>query len=89
MLLALAGCASASPEYIGLEPRRMVIEGTEIRVWQRGDRAQAIRMGWIARGEHGVAMARMVQAIEAVTGCDVRQDFIAGDSGVLNARLEC
>jgi hypothetical protein len=89
LLPLLAGCASPSPEYLGIEPQRRVVEGTEILVWQRGDRAQAIRMGRVGPGGHGPVMARMVAATEDVTGCAVRPDDTHGDSGVLNMRLDC
>lgn len=86
---AVVGCASPSPDYAGITPERRVIDGTDIHVWQRGDRAQAIRTGWVARSDHRDVMARMVQATEAVTGCAVRHEFTEGDSGVLNMRLAC
>jgi hypothetical protein len=87
--LALAGCASPSPEYFGVEPQRRVIDGTEILVWQRGDRAQAIRSGWVGPGGREAAMARMLAATGDATGCAVRPGSPTGDSGVLTMRLDC
>lgn len=83
----LAGCASPSPEYLGVTPQRMQVEGVEIAVWQRGTRAQAIRMGRLPRGRHGATQAAMVAATEALTGCRVTD--AQGDSGVMNMRLSC
>jgi hypothetical protein len=88
-LVALGACASPAPEYFGVAPQTVVIEGTEIHVWQRGDRAQAIRMGRVARGEHGAVMARMVAATETATGCAAIPGQTSGGSSVLNLRLAC
>ncbi len=86
---ALAACASPSPEFFGVTPQRLDVEGTEIVVYHRGDRAQAIRMGFARPGEHGVIIDRMIVAIEQTTGCRVPPGQTDGDSGVLNARLAC
>lgn len=83
----LAGCASPSPEYFGVAPQRVTVEGTEIAVYRRGERAQAIRLGVARRGEHAAILARMVAATEQATGCAVARS--EGDSGVLNMRLSC
>ena len=83
----LSGCASPSPEYFGVTPQRVTVEGTEIAVYRRGDRAQAIRLGGARRGEHGAMRLRMVAATEQATGCAVARS--EGDSGVLNMRLSC
>ena len=85
--LLLAGCASPSAEFFGAPSQRVTVEGVEIVVYHRGARAQAIRMGRLARGEHGVTQARMVVATEQVTGCAVTD--AQGDSGVMTLRLAC
>lgn len=87
LLVALAGCAAPSPEYLGVTPQRITVEGTEIAVFRRGDRAQAIRLGRARRGEHGAIRLRMVAAVEQATGCVVAAS--EGDSGVMNLRLAC
>lgn len=88
-LLLLAACASPSPGYMGVAPQRVVIEGTTIDVWRRGDNAQAIRAGWMSRAEQAAAPARLARAIETATGCALRPGTAEGDSAVLNARLDC
>lgn len=91
LLLAVAplalGCASPSPQYLGVTPTHVTVDGTEIAVWQRGDRAQAIRMGRAARGEHGLIAARMHHAAEQATGCKAAP--VGGDTGVMDFRLTC
>lgn len=83
----LAGCASPSAGYFGVTPQRVTVEGTEIAVYRRGDRAQAIRLGSARRGEHAAIRLRMAAATEQATGCAVARS--EGDSGVLNLRLSC
>lgn len=89
-LVLAAGCASPSPGYLGVEPQRVVIEGTEIAVWRRGGQAQAIRLGGYARpGTHAILRARLLAAIEQATGCAVAAGRATGDSGVMEAPLLC
>lgn len=85
----LCACASASPEFRGVSPVLVQRGGFDIQVWRRGNRAQAIRMGYANRNAQGELRAHMLAAIEAVTLCQIDMSRVAGDTGVLNAGLKC
>ncbi|MCC5983955.1 MAG: hypothetical protein JJU42_06290 [Rhodobacteraceae bacterium] len=83
-----AGCASPSPEFAGAQETRIVHDGVPIAVFRQGTRAQAIRMEnrWT---DQRAMPARLVAAIESVTGCTARPGTVAGDSGVITTDLIC
>lgn len=89
IILALgAACASPSPEFSGAAQTRVALDGVEIAVFHKANRAQAIRMEnrWT---DQRAMPARLVAAIEAVTGCAARPGTVTGDSGVITADLIC
>jgi hypothetical protein len=91
-LLALTGicaCASPAPEFFGAPEQRMSVDGIRIAVFSTADRAQAIRLDRLGRGEHGPMRQRLVSAIEQATGCAVRPGSASGDSGVMTADIDC
>ena len=87
--LALAACASPSPAFLGAEPRRVEVEGWQIDVYRRGNRAQAIRMTdeWGATAE--VMARRGLIAIALVTGCEDLDRSGRPDPAVLIAEIGC
>lgn len=52
-------------------------------------RVQVIRMGYARRPEHAAILLAMPQAAEQATGCSIVPGSAVGDSGVMNARLNC
>ena len=90
LLLVVVACDLPSPDYLGMPAQRVVIDGTEVSVRRRSGQAQAIRLGGYARpGTHAVLRARLLEAIEAATGCTVVADRATGDSGVIEAPIVC
>ena len=94
-LFLLAGCASPSPGFLmpgvtGAERADVAVNGRDYVVWHRPDGAvQVIRMGYVPRGGHGGIMADMQTAARLATGCDLAPGSADGDTGVMNARLQC
>ena len=86
---ALAACASPSPEYLGSPAVRFTHDSTRYALWRRGDAAQIIRLDHAFAASQRPTPARLVAALEAETGCIVRPQSVQGDSGVLNARIDC
>ena len=87
--LALLACVSPSPDFAGAQERRVTLDGTEFAVFVKGDRVQAIRMGYAIRTRQRTLPATLVAAIEQATACTIRPGTAKGDSGVMNARLDC
>lgn len=88
-LLVLAGCDSPSPQLGRAEPTRLNVDGHDITVWRAGDRVEAIRHGFVRRGDMAGLRSTLEQAMRDATGCDLHKNSIEGDIGVLRARLDC
>jgi hypothetical protein len=94
-VILLAGCASPSPGFLmpgvtGAERGDVVVNGRSYVVWHRPDGAvQVIRMGYVPRRGHGGIMADMQTAARLATGCALAPGSAEGDTGVMNARLDC
>lgn len=89
LLLLLGACVSASPEFRGVSPVLVHRGGFDIQVWRRGDRAQAIRMGYANRSAQAILREHMLAAIEDATLCEIDMSRVEGDTGVLTAGLKC
>ena len=93
ILTLLAACASPDRAYWGVEPQRVTIDGRDYSVHVRPDpprpRVQVIRLGYARRADHTAILAAMQRAAERASGCTVAPGSVTGDSGVLNARLDC
>ncbi|MDO5622193.1 MAG: hypothetical protein Q4G24_12065 [Paracoccus sp. (in: a-proteobacteria)] len=93
LLLALAACASPSPDLMGAGDRSVTEGGIRFSVFQKGNRAQVIRHGWLPPAERRKVPTLMVQAAERATGCGVVpysfSTRIPGDTGVADMRLDC
>ncbi|PTX01445.1 hypothetical protein [Pararhodobacter aggregans] len=92
-LLLLAACASPDRAFWGAEEGRVTLDGRDYAVYVDRDRArprvQVIRLGYARRGQHQAILAAMPRAAEAVSGCALVAGSAQGDSGVMNARLDC
>jgi len=91
--LMLAACASPDRTFWGAEAGRITLDGRDYAVYVDRDRArprvQVIRLGYARRGQHEAILAAMPRAAEAVSGCALVEGSVQGDSGVMNARLDC
>ncbi len=91
--LILAGligaCDSPSPGLQGAVPTRLEMGGYRITVWRADDRVEAIRHGYAPRRDRQGLRATLADAMRRATGCTLRDGSIAGDSGVLRAKLDC
>lgn len=88
-LLALAACDSPSPMLGRAAPTRLSVDGHDITVWRAKDRVEAIRHGFVRRGDMAGLRAVLMQAIRDATNCELQKDSVEGDIGVLRARLDC
>ena len=94
-LFLMSACASPAPQFLGVEETRVVVEGTRIAVFRKGDLAQAIRLDHAGRAEQPLMRARLFRAVELATGCaalpgtDDPVHGIRNDTGVLTVRIDC
>lgn len=85
----LVACDSPSPLLGQAEPMRLQRGGYDITVWRAGDDVEAIRHGMARRADKPQLRAVLMQAMQDATGCDLRENSVEGDIGVLRARLSC
>lgn len=94
-LVLMSACASPAPEFLGAQEMRVVVEGTRIAVFRKGDLAQAIRLDRAGRAEQPLMRARLFRAVEQATGCaalpgtDEPLHGIRNDTGVLTVQIDC
>lgn len=89
LCLMLAACDSHSPQLGRAEPTKLTRGGYEITVWRAGDRVEAIRHGFARRADKPHLRATLMRAMRDATGCDLRENSVEGDIGVLRGRLSC
>jgi hypothetical protein len=90
LLTFLAACgASPAPEFMGATRTDVTLAGRDYAVFQKGERAEVIRLGYAARGEHQEIRATMIELIPRVTGCRLREATLQGDSGEMRGSLDC
>lgn len=87
--LLIAACASPAPEFFGAQQSRVELGGIRIAVFQRGNRAEAIRLDRIPAARHREMPVLLVQAMEQATGCTVIRPTMAGDTTEIRATLRC
>ncbi|MEL6551009.1 MAG: hypothetical protein AAFQ54_12270 [Pseudomonadota bacterium] len=87
VLLALAACNTPTPEFYGVAPVDVTVDGSAYKIFYREDRAQAIRTNPELRPNRN-AEAKITQAIEIVSGCQV-VGALRGDVALANARVDC
>ena len=85
--LALAGCDSPSPQFIGSPNAEVTVGGMRFSVHRRGDSVEVYRLGLIFRPSEAEVLANAERAIELTTGCAVRG--MNGDQALIKARLDC
>ena len=93
MILALMGCASPSPGFLGAARQDVTVEGMRFAVYARATEAQVIRLDRLRRADRGLVAPRMRRAAEMATGCRAIPDSLApvggNDSAVGRVDLRC
>ena len=94
----LASCAaSPAPVFFGAKRHEVVIDGYRFAVFLKGDHAEVVRLGYLARPARDGVPARMIAAAEQVSGCKVqgpatgiwRSPSLPGDTGEARFALDC
>lgn len=89
VILMLAACDSPSPQFARATPTMLTRGGYDITVRQADGRVEAVRHGWARQADKPHLRALLMQAMRDVTGCDLRENSVQGDIGVLRARVSC
>jgi len=94
----LVGCgASPAPQFFGATRHEVTLEGIRFVVYERDDRAEVIRLGYLKRAMRTQVPALMIVAAERATGCRVagpaqgiwRSPSLPGDTGEARFDLDC
>lgn len=88
-LMLLAACASPATEFFGATRTDVTRDGRNYTVFQKDNRVEVIRLGYAKRGEHQAIRATMIALIPEVTGCDLVETSLQGDSGEMRGSLRC
>jgi len=89
MLIALVACSSPGLKFAGVEPARVVVEGSVFDVYVVGEKARAIRLNFELLPKLAVTGSLAVAAIEQASGCGVVKGSVSGDQAMNEARLKC
>lgn len=90
LLIFLAACgAQPAPEFFGAQKTEVTRAGRQYVVYQKGERVEIIRLGYARHGEHQAIRATMIQLAEEVTGCELKEKTLQGDSGEMRGSLTC
>ena len=88
ILIALvAGCNTPTPQFYGVTPVTVNVEGSTYKVFRAEDRAQVIRTNAEMR-PNARAEEKITHAIQIATGCKV-VGALKGDVVLANARVDC
>lgn len=93
LLFLLAACETAHPTMMGALKHEVTLDGIRFVVFQKGDQAEVLRMGYLRRAERAPIPALMEQAAAVTTGCAViagsMRTRIPGDTGEAMFDLNC
>ncbi|MEM1374224.1 MAG: hypothetical protein AAGF78_07575 [Pseudomonadota bacterium] len=87
VILALAACNTPTPQFYGVAPVTVNVEGSTYKVFRAEDRAQIIRTNAELRPNLR-AEEKITHAIQIATGCTV-VGKLKGDVVLANARVDC
>lgn len=87
-LLTACG-AQPAPEFFGAKRTDIRHDGRDYVVYQKGNRAEIIRMGFLRPGQHRATRDTMTLLLERVTGCPINAATLQGDSGEMRTTLRC
>lgn len=93
-LLVLTACgASPAPQFFGATRHEVTLGGINFVVFQKDDRAEVVRLGYLTRAERAKVPDLMILAVEQTTGCRVVTGSVVtglpGDTGEARVRLDC
>lgn len=83
----LSGCDMPSPAFSGIDPVRVVVDGSVFDIRIKANKAEALRLNMEYAPRLGVIGLRAGFAIEQVSGCTVTR--IDGDAALVHATLRC
>ncbi|MDP2740075.1 MAG: hypothetical protein Q8O82_15550 [Pseudorhodobacter sp.] len=93
LLFLTAGCASPAPQFLGATRHDVTLSGIRFVVFQKGETAEVVRLGYLVRAERAQVPALMLRAAEMTTGCAVvpgsEVTGLPGDTGEMRLRLRC
>lgn len=94
LLLFLTACgASPAPQFFGATRHEVTLGGISFVVFQKDDRAEVVRLGYLTRAERAPVPDLMIMAAEKITGCHVvpgpTVTGLPGDTGEARFRLDC
>ncbi len=93
-LFLLSACVTTPhPTFFGASRSEVVEGGIRFTVFQKGERAEVVRLGYLTRAERAPVPALMERAAEQATGCRVVAGSmitrLPGDTGEARFRLNC
>lgn len=93
LLLLLAACATPSPRMMGAVRHDIRVEGMDFAVFHKDDRAEVVRLDFVARPSVMAIRPLMERAAAQATGCSVIPFSAAAgtprDTGVVTFDLDC
>ena len=90
LTLLLAACgAQPAPEFFDAKRTDIRHDGRDYVVYQKGNRAEIIRLGFLRPGQHRATREIMTRLLEQVTGCAIIAATLQGDSGEMRTTLRC
>lgn len=87
-LLAACG-AQPAPEFLGATRADVIRDGRSYAVFHTERRVEVIRLGSARRGEHREIRAAMIALVPEITGCDLVDSTLQGDSGEIRGSIRC
>ncbi len=87
--LALAGCDSPSPKFMGLTARQVTVDRSLYSVRHTVFEAEAIRLSGEVPPHRSRAVLQAARAIEIASECEVLRNTLDGDANVVRADIDC
>ena len=90
LFIFLAACgAQPTPMMLGAERIEATRDGRQYVVYKKEKTVEIIRLGYARRGEHQDIRKAMIELIPEVTGCNLVESTLQGDSGEMRGRINC
>ena len=89
-LIFLAACgAQPTPMMMGAQRLEATRNNRQYVVFKKEKTVEIIRLGYAKRGEHQAIRADMIALIPEMTGCNLTESSLQGDSGEMRGRITC
>ena len=90
LALILVACgAQPSPTMLGATRADVMRDGRQYTVYYTETRVEVIRRGYAARADFSAIRATMITLIPEVTGCNLTESTLQGDSGEMHGSIRC